>query len=84
LQTRQPGLRRGWPRAGEGGLLSSIVDSEIAALEHLRDHVSDEELRGFSQAFAEGAAHFHDRKQATALHWPSCLPCGCDDPGMTR
>lgn len=45
-------------RAGEGGLLSSIVDSEIAALEHLRDHVSDPELRGFSQALLKARRIF--------------------------
>ncbi len=37
-------------RAGDGGLLASIVDSEISALEHLRDSVTDADIRQFSNA----------------------------------
>lgn len=51
-------------RAEKGGLLSSILDSEIAALQQLRNAVSDEDIRGFSQTlqgarriFAYGLGH---------------------------
>ncbi|WP_394196811.1 MurR/RpiR family transcriptional regulator [Litoreibacter albidus] len=36
-------------RAGEGGLLSSLIDSEVAALEHLRESVRDAQVREFAE-----------------------------------
>ena len=51
-------------KAGEGGLLRSILDSEIAALEALRDGVGDADIRRFSEVlrgagriFVVGASH---------------------------
>lgn len=35
-------------RAEEGGVLASVLDSEIAALDNVRNSVSDEEIRSFS------------------------------------
>lgn len=37
-------------RAGDGGLLSSLIASEMSALEHLRDAVTDAQVRLFSEA----------------------------------
>lgn len=37
-------------RAEEGGLLASVLDSEIAALEQVRTSVSDADIRAFSQS----------------------------------
>ncbi|MDF0594599.1 MurR/RpiR family transcriptional regulator [Psychromarinibacter halotolerans] len=37
-------------KAGEGGLLASVLDSEITALEVLRASVTDADIRGFSEA----------------------------------
>jgi DNA-binding MurR/RpiR family transcriptional regulator len=36
-------------RAEEGGLLSSVLDSEIAALQQVRNSVSDADIRAFSE-----------------------------------
>ncbi|MBU2891315.1 MurR/RpiR family transcriptional regulator [Celeribacter halophilus] len=51
-------------RAGEGGLLSSLIDSEVSALEHLRDNVTDAQIRVFSEVlynarriFTVGTSH---------------------------
>ncbi|MCA0920698.1 MurR/RpiR family transcriptional regulator [Pseudooceanicola nanhaiensis] len=37
-------------RAGDSGLLASVLDSEITALETLRASVTDADIRGFSEA----------------------------------
>ncbi|MBT0959079.1 MurR/RpiR family transcriptional regulator [Alphaproteobacteria bacterium KMM 3653] len=51
-------------RAGDGGLLSSLIDSEISALEHLRDNVTDAQIRTFAttllkaqRIFTSGTSH---------------------------
>lgn len=51
-------------RAGEGGLLSSLIDSEVTALEHLRDSVTDADIRGAAETllnarriFTAGTSH---------------------------
>lgn len=51
-------------RAGEGGLLSSLIDSEVSALEHLRNNVADAQIRQFADAilnagriFTAGTSH---------------------------
>jgi DNA-binding MurR/RpiR family transcriptional regulator len=40
-------------RAEEGGLLASVLDSEISALERLRTSVSDADIRAFSQSLRD-------------------------------
>lgn len=52
-------------KAGDGGVLASVLDSEIAALEQVRSAVSDIEIRQFSAAirkarrvFVFGRGHF--------------------------
>ncbi|NBN62835.1 SIS domain-containing protein [Microvirga tunisiensis] len=45
-------------RAEEGGLLASLIDSEIAALNLVRSHVSDQDIRAFSSTLA-GARRVH-------------------------
>jgi DNA-binding MurR/RpiR family transcriptional regulator len=45
-------------RAKEGGLLASIVESEISALEQLRDSVTDADIRRFSSALVKAQRIF--------------------------
>lgn len=40
-------------RAEEGGLLASVLDSEIAALQQVRNSVSDTDIRAFSSALRD-------------------------------
>jgi len=40
-------------RAEEGGVLASVLDSEIAALEQVRNSVSDVDIRAFSQTLRD-------------------------------
>lgn len=61
-------------RAEEGGLLSSVLDSEIAALEQVRNTVSDGNIRAFSQSlrdcrrvFILGRGHFAALSSLIAL-----------------
>lgn len=41
-------------RAEDGGVLSSVLDSEIAALQSVRNNVSDADIRRFSEALRNG------------------------------
>ncbi|WP_277870812.1 MurR/RpiR family transcriptional regulator [Paracoccus suum] len=45
-------------RAPTGGLLSSILDSEIAALQQLRHTVGDDDIRGFSESLRDARRIF--------------------------
>jgi DNA-binding MurR/RpiR family transcriptional regulator len=45
-------------RAKEGSVLSSILDSEIAALQQVRGAVSDDDIRDFSQALRKARQTF--------------------------
>jgi DNA-binding MurR/RpiR family transcriptional regulator len=45
-------------RAEDGGLLASVLDSEIAALQQVRNGVSDADIRGFSTSLRD-ARHIH-------------------------
>ncbi|NKI61382.1 MurR/RpiR family transcriptional regulator [Labrenzia sp. PO1] len=45
-------------RAGEGQVLSSVLDSEIAALEALRTAVPDSDIRAFSEALRDARKIF--------------------------
>ncbi|GAA3083385.1 MurR/RpiR family transcriptional regulator [Rhizobium viscosum] len=40
-------------RAEDGGVLSSVLDSEIAALQQVRNAVSDADIRGFSEVLRD-------------------------------
>ncbi|PZU88305.1 MAG: MurR/RpiR family transcriptional regulator [Shinella sp.] len=61
-------------RAEEGGLLASVLDSEIAALQQVRNTVSDGNIRAFSQSlrdcrrvFILGRGHFAALSSLIAL-----------------
>ncbi|MGK9263390.1 MurR/RpiR family transcriptional regulator [Sinorhizobium sp. M4_45] len=45
-------------RAEEGGILSSLLDSEIAALQRARHSVSDADIRGFSETLRDSRRVF--------------------------
>ncbi|WP_425053083.1 MurR/RpiR family transcriptional regulator [Psychromarinibacter sp. S121] len=45
-------------KAGDSGLLASVLDSEITALEHLRASVTDADIRSFSEALLEARRIF--------------------------
>lgn len=45
-------------RAEEGGLLASVLDSEISALEQVRTSVSDADIRAFSECLRAGRRIF--------------------------
>ncbi|MAQ83429.1 MAG: RpiR family transcriptional regulator [Maritimibacter sp.] len=57
-------------KAGEGGLLASVLDSEISALETLRASVTDADIRGFSTALlgARRVFLFGQSHAATLCH----------------
>ena len=57
-------------KAGDSGLLSSVLDSEITALESLRASVTDAEIRGFSEALlgARRIFMFGQSHAATLCH----------------
>ncbi|MCM2474594.1 MurR/RpiR family transcriptional regulator [Rhizobium sp. CG5] len=61
-------------RAEEGGLLASVLDSEIAALQQARNSVSDADIRAFSESlrdcrrvFVFGRGHFAALSSLIAL-----------------
>ncbi len=61
-------------RAEDGGVLSSVLDSEIAALERLRNTVSDADIRAFSEClrksrriFLFGQGHFSSLSALVSL-----------------
>ncbi len=57
-------------KAGDGGLLASVLDSEITALETLRASVTDADIRGFSEALlgARRIFMFGQSHAATLCH----------------
>ncbi|SNS84323.1 MurR/RpiR family transcriptional regulator [Tropicimonas sediminicola] len=57
-------------KAGESGLLASVLDSEIMALETLRASVTDADIRGFSEALlgARRIFMFGQSHAATLCH----------------